>query len=143
MKIDVDCFFSLLISRKTIERLHLFGGSFLVEFSASPMLLLLSPGGAGEEEENGDCDEENPEDLHLFNPLIVDFISSQALPISTASSKFTLGNFRRCPSGVACDEYANRNAYAVAMDAVIVIRTPYSTASLRGLPIVGGSIVSC
>ena len=127
-----------------IGKLHLFGGSSLVEFTAPPNTPpLLSPGDADDDDggDDGDRDEENPEDLHLFNPLIVCFISSQALPISTASSKFTLGNFRRCPSGVDCDEYAKRNAYAVAMDAVIVIRTPYSSASLRGLPIIVGGVV--
>ena len=130
-----------------IGKLHLFGGSSLVEFTvpAITLLLLLSPGDDDDADDDdggndGDNDEENPVDLHLFKPLIVCFISSQALPISTASSKFTLGNFRRCPSGVDCDEYAKRNAYAVAIDAVIVIRTPYSTASLRGLPIVVGVV---
>ena len=122
-----------------IGKLHLFGGSSLVEFTVPAItLLLLSPCDAGDDDDGGDDgdeDAENPEDLHLFQPPIVCFISSQALPISTASSKFTLGNFRRCPSGVDCDEYAKRNAYAVAIDAVIVIRTPYSSASLRGLPI--------
>jgi hypothetical protein len=75
---------------------HLFGCSSLLDSTTA-----FPP---PEEDDDGD-DDENPEDLHRFTPLIVSFTSSQALAKSTASSKFTLGNFCLLfPSGVDWDE---------------------------------------
>jgi hypothetical protein len=77
--------------------LHLFGCSSLLDCTTA----FPSPDDDDDDDDDGD---ENPEDLHRFIPLIVSFTSSQACAISTASSKFTLGNFCLFPSDVDWDE---------------------------------------
>lgn len=63
-------------------------------------------------------------------------ISSQTSPRFTDSSRFTRGSLRRFPSASRCWVYAMSRPYAIAMDEVSPIRTPYSMASRRGLPMV-------